>query len=185
MFGIEFENLCQAATAASNFKLPQQKINHMKKIFFILFALTAGSLMSFKAPAPTDELQWTNWNEGYPKAVKANKIILIDVYTDWCGWCKKMDKDTYMHPGIISQLNKDFVSIKFNPEVTDVEYVVDDMKMTGPQLLGLLTNNQRTGYPTTIFMYPQEKQVMMEVGYKDAAAFEVILNNMVSKHKKK
>ncbi|MGC6414302.1 MAG: DUF255 domain-containing protein, partial [Bacteroidia bacterium] len=42
---------------------------------------------------------WYNFTDGYNKAVKEGKIILIDAYTDWCGWCKVMDKKTYTDAG--------------------------------------------------------------------------------------
>src|SRR5438132_1421419 len=41
------------------------------------------------------EVKWLNWNEGYTQAAKDNKTMLVDVYTSWCGWCKRMDHDTY------------------------------------------------------------------------------------------
>jgi uncharacterized protein YyaL (SSP411 family) len=37
-------------------------------------------------------ITWYNMSDGYAKAVKENKFIIVDVYTDWCYWCKVMDK---------------------------------------------------------------------------------------------
>jgi thiol:disulfide interchange protein len=54
-------------------------------------------------PAQHVELTWYGWNEGYAKALKEGKIVLVDAYTDWCGWCKKMDRDTYTNPTIIKK----------------------------------------------------------------------------------
>ena len=43
---------------------------------------------------------------------KSPKKLIVDVYTDWCSWCKKMDKNTYLNQAIIKQLNEDFYFIK-------------------------------------------------------------------------
>ena len=60
-------------------------------------------------------LVWYSFDEGYNKAVKEDKIILIDAYTDWCGWCKVMDKKTYTQASVIEYLNENFVCVKLNP----------------------------------------------------------------------
>src|SRR4051812_21578649 len=77
---------------------------------FVLFC-------SITCAAQNDKLVWYGWNEGYEKAIKENKIVLVDAYTDWCGWCKKMDRDTYANPEVIKKLNQHFIAIKFNPEI--------------------------------------------------------------------
>jgi thiol:disulfide interchange protein len=60
------------------------------------------------------------WQDDYDKALAAaktdNKIVIVDVYTDWCGWCKKLDKDVYADAGVQAKLAKDFVTVKINPE---------------------------------------------------------------------
>jgi len=65
----------------------------------------------------SNKLQWFEYVEGYNKAKAENKILLVDAYTDWCGWCKVMDRETYTNADVIAALNQDFVCVKFNPEV--------------------------------------------------------------------
>ena len=62
------------------------------------------------------------FESGFVKAKREGKILLVDVYTDWCGYCKKMDRETYTDAKIIEKLNKDFVMVKLNPE--KVEYII-------------------------------------------------------------
>lgn len=45
------------------------------------------------------ELKWFGFEEGYAKSVKEGKILLVDAYTDWCGWCKVMDKNIHRSRG--------------------------------------------------------------------------------------
>ena len=144
----------------------------MKNIFFAIFALLL--LTSF---TNTDkELKWLDWNTGYPLAKKTNKIILLDAYTDWCGWCKKMDRDTYTDTKIISALNKDFIIIKFNPEIADVQYDLDGVKISGRDLYSQLTQGKSTGFPTTYFIQPNKKQIQLVAGYLGPEDFLKILD---------
>jgi uncharacterized protein YyaL (SSP411 family) len=44
---------------------------------------------------------------------------LVDLYTEWCGWCKKMDENVFTDAQVISLLNSDFTAVKFNAETKD------------------------------------------------------------------
>jgi len=61
-------------------------------------------------------LTWLSYNEGLALAEKENKYILIDFYTDSCGYCKKMDKETYSKEEVKKFLNENFVVVKVNAE---------------------------------------------------------------------
>lgn len=162
----------------------------MKKLTYILpifLLFLFGSFTPPKGENKTEkatELKWYNWNEGYPMAVKSNKIVLVDLYTSWCGWCKRMDKDTYTNEDVVSFINKKFVPIKLNPEV-DGKYKIDSLTVTGPQLMGMLTNNQSTGYPTIVFIYTKNREIEIMPGYQDAANFKATLEKVVETSNKK
>jgi thioredoxin-related protein len=150
----------------------------MKKIGFILLVATFIINSSF-APAPAvEELKWYNFDEGYKIAQKKGKIMLVDLYTDWCGWCKRMDRDTYAKTEIIGAINEDFIAIKFNPEITGVTYTFEGKKYTGDQLANVISQNQLSGYPTTVFYYPKAKKTNVVGGYYDASKFKDILANV-------
>lgn len=154
----------------------------MKNVVKILvLALSVGVFGSFSYKAESaEDLKWQNWNTGYPM-VKEGKIGLIDVYTDWCGWCKRMDRDTYAKKAIIEKINKSFVPIKFNPELSGT-YYVDSTAYSGPQLYSMLSNNNPSGFPTTYFIIPQGNVMHVRVvpGYQSAENFEGILDKIVT-----
>ena len=152
----------------------------MKKIItiFICF-LSLGIHFSFAPDRSNEELIWEEWNKGYPRAVKEKKIVLVDAYTDWCGWCKKMDRDTYTNPDIIKKINKHFVPIKFNPEVTQT-YFVDGNSYSNFELLSMLTRNQRTGYPTTFFIITTKRTLFVNPGYEDPTKFSATLDRIIA-----
>ena len=78
---------------------------------------TFSFLVIFSFNSFAQELHWYSWNEGYKKAKKENKIILLDTYTEWCGWCKVMDKDTYTVKEVKDKIADDFIPIKLRPSL--------------------------------------------------------------------
>lgn len=150
-----------------------------------LYAAVLGLFLLTTSFKPVTELTWMGFNEGYTLAKKKNKIMLIDVYTDWCGWCKRMDRDTYEKTEIIDALKKDFVVIKFNPEIANAVYKYEGKEYTGQQLAGVISNNQINGYPTTIFLQPKTKKQNVLSGYYDANRFKGVLENVVTEFAKK
>ena len=146
----------------------------MKKISLVLSAaIIILGLYAFKPK--NDEVKWMNFNEGYALAKKKNKIILVDVYTEWCGWCKRMDKDTYAKTSISSVLNEKYVSVKFNPEVEGIKYTYNGKTYDGPGLAAAISNNSISGYPTTVFINPKTHKTKIEVGYKNESDMGIIL----------
>ena len=136
----------------------------MKKLSIVLALAFIIVSNSFK---PADEIKWMGFDEGYAMAKKKKKVMLIDVYTDWCGWCKRMDKDAYAKSEVAALVSKDFVAIKFNPEIP-ASYTFDGNKFTGRELAGALSDNKLNSYPTTIFVQPKSKTKKMIVGYRNA-----------------
>jgi uncharacterized protein YyaL (SSP411 family) len=154
----------------------------IKKITFGVFmVLVLGSFSLLENNNTSEELKWYDWNEGVEKARKEGKVALIDVYTDWCHWCKVMDKNTYTNEAVIALINKDFVPIKFNPEL-DKKYVNGKDTLTGRQLLGALSGGNSSGYPTTYFYLTKKNIMYQEAGYIEPVKFETILRGVVAEH---
>jgi thioredoxin-related protein len=80
----------------------------MKKITFLML-LFVGSLQA-------QEIKWLNINEALAAQAKNPKPIFMDVYTDWCGPCKMLDKNTFTDKAVIDYINKNFYAVKFNAE---------------------------------------------------------------------
>jgi len=131
-------------------------------------------------PEQQATLKWEDWNTGYPRGIREKKIILVDAYTDWCGWCKKMDRDTYSNQDIIKKINKHFVPIKFNPELKDQTYYIDSTAYTGRELHAMLSKEYRTGFPTTYFIIPHNNKLFINPGYENAQDFGETLDKMLN-----
>lgn len=97
-----------------------------------------------------DLVKWYTFNEGLEVAKTQNKVAMIDVYTDWCGYCEKLDDNTYHNKKVAEVLNQHFVSIKFNPE-KEGSYTYAGKTYTGKQLERVF---KVSGYPTIVFLKP-------------------------------
>ena len=101
------------------------------------------------------------WKKAYPGAIaeakSSGKLIMIDFYTDWCGWCKKLDSDTYPAPAVVKESEK-FVPIKL-----DAEKDADGVRLA--KKFGI------NGYPTILFIDGNENLAYKVVGYEPPADF--------------
>lgn len=179
----------------------------MKKIYFkLIMILSIVSILSFtyvnnankpkKKKAKTtkvkekkksknkiaDTLAWKNMTDGYAKAVNEKKILLVDVYTDWCYWCKVMDKETYTDSLIINKLNTYYVVVKFNPEEEN-KHTINGVEYSSTQLLQVLNKGGHFGgYPTTYFWKDLNDLTKIEnyPGYRKKADFSSILDKFIN-----
>jgi len=117
-------------------------------------------------------LNWLSYNEGLALAEKENKYILIDFYTDWCGYCKKMDKETYSKEEVKKFLNENFVVVKVNAE-SDNKVVENGEEITERELAKLY---QVSGYPTTWFLESNHSRIAPLPGYVTTEQFIPVLS---------
>ena len=80
----------------------------MKKTLFLTFLPCLFFMTSYGTQA--QEVSWMSWEESVQKIAEegGQKKIFIDVYTDWCGWCKKMVKDTFQNPEVAAYMSENF-----------------------------------------------------------------------------
>lgn len=111
------------------------------------------------------------------------KKIFVDVYTDWCGWCKRLDATTFAHPEIIDYMNDHFIAVKLNAERQDTVvingqpfvYVPGEGRRGIHQLAVVLLQN-RMSYPSCTFLDETGQQLQVIPGYMNAQQFEVVLH---------
>ena len=117
------------------------------------------------------ELKWKKFEAGFEEAKKSNKKIMLDVYTDWCGWCKKLDKDVYGNDKVAEYLSQQYVVIKLNAE-SGTRLKFDSTEYTEAQLSQAFGV---TGYPAIIFFDSNGQPLDKINGYMPAADFLPVL----------
>ena len=89
-----------------------------KYIFALSFILIAS--FSFSGFAPKDgKINWLSMEEALAMNEKKPRKMLVDVYTNWCGPCKRMNSTTFVHPFIVDYVNDNYYAVKFNAEGID------------------------------------------------------------------
>ncbi len=130
------------------------------------------------SPGASGAVQWQSFENAITLAGEQNKKLLIDVYTDWCGWCKRMDSDVYSDASVIAALNAGFIPVKLNAE-SSRELIYFGSQMTEAQFA---RSAGVTGYPTTLFLGPDAKPITRVPGYIPADKFVSILNYIGQNH---
>ncbi len=150
--------------------------------FVIIVAAGFGLLLNSQSSSGASEegssLSWKTFDEGVMLAGQTNKKLLVDVYTDWCTWCKKMDSDVYTDKSVIDVLNKSFVLVKLNAESDKtVHYQGKALSETQfARAVGV------TGYPATLFFESTGKPITLLPGYVPAPRFVPILQYIGDNH---
>ena len=82
----------------------------MKKLLFALF------LIITTVSSQAQEIKWMTLDEALALQKKNPKPIFMDVYTDWCGPCKMLDKNTFQTKEVSEFINATYYAVKFNGE---------------------------------------------------------------------
>ena len=150
----------------------------MKK-FNLIIATILTIFLSVNANAQTESSEKINWLT-FEEAVRLNtenpKKIFIDVYTEWCGWCKKMDQTTFLDKEVIAYMNENFYAVKFDAEQTEsVEFMghtfinpnqLGTQKSTHQLATALLQG--KMSYPSYVFMSEANVGITVLPGYANA-----------------
>ena len=119
-----------------------------------------------------ESIYWLSWEEAVQLHADQPKKLFIDVYTDWCGYCKKMDKTTFVNAEVVAYLNAHFYAVKLDAEMeNDIIFNGNTFKQmkTGPRSVHSLAYSLLEGkmtYPSYVTMDENFSRIAISPGYK-------------------
>jgi thioredoxin-related protein len=167
----------------------------MLKYYFLTYFL---SIFSFHIAQET--INWISWEQMVEKRANDSlkKKVFMDMYTGWCGWCKKMDASTFRDPNIVKYMNQNYYSIKFDAESRDtINFNNHQFTNTDPKFIKSSPNSRgkthwfahslldgSLSYPSYVILDENLSRLMIYKGYKDTEnLFGILLFFSTDQHK--
>lgn len=127
------------------------------------------------------EINWLTWEEVEEKMHEEPRKIIVDVYTEWCGWCKKMDASTFQNPQVVDYINKNYYAIRFDAEyekpilLNGKEYNFVKTGRKGYHELAAKILRGKLSYPSIVFLDYNIKVIQPLAGYQDVKTMKMVL----------
>ena len=141
---------------------------------FVLFTaalLATGAFTAEKSAQPeesqTAKIEWLSFDQGLAalKEKDNSKHMFVDITASWCGWCKKMDRETFTDPRVIELMNTYFIPVKLWGD-SNKELDIDGYKISEKNLA--VSEFKVSGYPTFWFVNPDQARIGPMPGYQTA-----------------
>lgn len=119
-----------------------------------------------------DEIKWLSWQEVVELNKQNPKKVFVDVYTDWCGWCKRMDATTFKDPDVIAYMNEHFYAVRMDAEMkeqisfNDQEFKYVSSGQRGVHTLAYSLLEGKMSYPSFVTLNEDFNRIAISPGYK-------------------
>ncbi|HAX14985.1 MAG TPA: thioredoxin family protein [Leeuwenhoekiella sp.] len=152
-------------------------------VFLMIAICSAGSLSA------QEKIKWMSFGEALKAQKKEPRKIFMDVYTDWCGPCKLLDKNTFQNPDVAKYVNQNYYAVKFNAEGTESIDYQDfvytnpnyDPKRKGRNSQHLFAHAMKiNAYPSIVFFDEKGNLIQPLPGYKTPQQLELFLKMIES-----
>jgi thioredoxin-related protein len=122
-----------------------------------LLACCAACCLYSSALAQDPEVQWrSDYSKARQEAVEKGRLIVIDVGTENCFYCKQLDLRTFRDPAVVRLLNERCVPLKIDAN----------------QQARLAADLRADTFPTLVFATAEGKILGTQVGFVEAPAFQ-------------
>lgn len=141
---------------------------------FIFSSFTNSSLIN------KEKVHWLSIEEMEAKMVAEKRPILVDLYTNWCYWCKVMDKKTYSDSKVAAYINEHFYAVKINAESKEAikwgnrTFSYNEQNKVND--FALFVSPNELGFPTTAIFPELNLQPAAIPGYMTVKDIEPVLN---------
>lgn len=139
--------------------------------------VAAATSVELSEPKPGDAIQWLSWNEAAAAQEQDPKLLLVDVYTDWCKWCKVMDDQTFSDPTVADYINEHFYAVKLNAETENpINFRGQEFKVVaggrrGIHTLAYALLDGQLSYPSYVYLNENYERMHISKGFKPVDPF--------------
>jgi thioredoxin-related protein len=157
----------------------------MKKLISTLFTalFLISGITNLHSQDQKDKIKWYSFEEAVKKNIENPKPLFIDIYTEWCSWCKTMDNSTFAEAETVKYMNDNFYAVKFDAEYKDTitihstPFINTDPtnKRSFHQLAQALLKGEMS-YPSYVFMNEKLEWLTVVKGFMPTEKFEPILH---------
>lgn len=129
------------------------------------------------------KIEWLSFEEAVKRNETEPKKFIVDVYTSWCGWCKRMDANTFTNPVIVKYIRENYWAVKLNAERKDTVVLGNQIFVNenidakrGPHQLAIALLNGKMTYPSIVYLDEQVELMHPAIaGYQDPKSLEQII----------
>jgi thioredoxin-related protein len=155
----------------------------MQKLMVPALAIIILMIAVASRPAPQtkdkkEKIEWLTIPEAQEKYAKEKRPIIVDLYTDWCGWCKVMDRKTYTNKNLISYVSQKFYAVKLDAETRkEIEFNGKTYKFNADARtheLAIYLSGGQLEYPTTVIIPTDGTEPKAIAGYLEVKDIEPI-----------
>ena len=155
-------------------------MNLINKKIIVLFSFTSFFIInSCSAQEGNQKIHWMSFEEAVKKNETVKKKIFIDIYTHWCGWCKRMDAGTFMVDSIANYMNEKFYAVKLDAETKDSIHFKDKVFGFRPEYksneFAVSLLNGQMSYPTFVFLDENVNMLSPLPGYQTPEQLSPVL----------
>lgn len=160
-------------------------MKYIKLLVLPLIIFISYSFTEFSKPKSA-EINWMTWEQVQEAQKKEPKKVFVDVYTSWCGWCKRMDATTFRNKEVVEYINENYYAIKFNAETRktvvfkgqDYKYINSGRRGHNELAASLLEG--KMSYPSTVYLDENLDILTTVGGYLDTKTIDPILSFFAS-----
>ncbi|MGB1241982.1 MAG: thioredoxin family protein [Chitinophagales bacterium] len=127
-------------------------------------------------------INWLSWQEAMELQKLKPKKIIVDLYTEWCVWCERMEKATFMHPQIAQYINENFYPVKFDAETRETinfrgrDFNYHPQVKRGYNMFSLYLTRGQLSYPSVVFLDEKTGNPQPIKGFQNPIAMDKLIH---------
>lgn len=141
-------------------------------LLFLLSACGSEQDSAMGHAGDNDHDFWVSLETAERQALDEGKYIVLDIYTEWCGYCRRMNRETYADQRVNEALDRFFYPVRIDAESSE------NVTFQGStyEMRDLAVEFGVRSYPTTVFISPDGEVIAAQTGFIEPETFHRMLS---------